>query len=43
MGLPVVQEIVARHLGVLRIRSSITSGRSGSAFSLFIPSHVGRA
>jgi len=43
MGLAVVQEIVVRHSGVLKIRSSISPGRSGSVFCIFIPSHIGRA
>ncbi len=43
MGLAVVREIVARRSGVLKIRSSVTPGRSGSVFSLFIPSQMGSA
>jgi len=38
MGLAVVQEIVAHHRGNLKIRSSTRSGKSGSIFSIFIPS-----
>lgn len=38
MGLAVVQDIVAHHRGRLKIRSSTRSGKSGSVFSIFIPS-----
>jgi signal transduction histidine kinase len=37
MGLSIVQEIVAQHQGTMKIRSSTRSGKSGSVFSIFIP------
>lgn len=40
MGLAVVQEIVAHHQGRMKIRSSTRSGKSGSVFSIFIPSQA---
>jgi two-component system CheB/CheR fusion protein len=43
MGLAVVHEIVTEHDGHMKIRSSTKEGKSGSVFSLFIPSNIGRA
>jgi len=37
MGMSVVKEVVRKHHGVLCVRSSTRSGRSGSIFSVFIP------
>jgi len=37
LGLWISKEIVDRHGGVLRVRSSQRSGRSGTVFSLFLP------
>ena len=37
LGLWVCQEIVARHKGTLRVRSTQRPGRSGTAFALFLP------
>jgi PAS domain S-box-containing protein len=37
LGLWVSQEIVSRHRGSLRVRSSRRAGRSGTAFALFLP------
>lgn len=37
LGLWVCQEIVARHHGALRVRSSQRKGSSGTAFALFLP------
>ncbi len=37
MGLSVVKEVVRKHRGVLRVRSSTKAGRSGSIFSVFLP------
>ncbi len=37
LGLWVCQEIVARHNGTLRVRSTQRSGRHGTAFTLFLP------
>jgi signal transduction histidine kinase len=37
LGLWVCQEIVARHHGKLRLRSTQRPGRNGTAFSLFLP------
>ena len=37
LGLWVCQEIVARHHGTLRVRSSQREGKSGTAFALFLP------
>ena len=37
LGLWVCQEIVARHHGTLRVRSSTREGCSGTAFCLFLP------
>jgi two-component system, NtrC family, sensor kinase len=42
MGLAIVQEIITHHQGRLKIRSSTRSGKSGSVFSIFIPTK-GRA
>jgi PAS domain S-box-containing protein len=42
LGLWVCQEIVARHHGALRVRSTQRSGRSGTTFSLFLPFDVAR-
>jgi signal transduction histidine kinase len=43
MGLAVVHDIVTQHDGHMKVRSSISPGRSGSVFSLFIPSDIGHA
>ena len=40
LGLWVSKEIVDRHQGALRVRSSTAQGRSGTVFSLFLPSHA---
>jgi signal transduction histidine kinase len=37
MGLYLVKEVVQRHGGALRVRSSTRSGRSGSVFTIFLP------
>jgi PAS domain S-box-containing protein len=37
LGLWVSREIVARHRGSLRVRSTQRAGRSGTAFALFLP------
>ncbi len=37
LGLWVSKEIVDRHKGILRVRSSQEKGRSGTVFSLFLP------
>ena len=37
IGLFLVKDTLARHGGVLRVRSSTTSGRHGSVFSMFLP------
>jgi signal transduction histidine kinase len=37
LGLSLVKDIVQKHRGVLRIRSSTKPGRSGSVFSIFLP------
>jgi PAS domain S-box-containing protein len=39
LGLWVCQEIVNRHHGALRVRSSQREGRSGTVFALFLPFH----
>jgi signal transduction histidine kinase len=38
LGLSLVNEVVQKHGGWLRVRSSTRSGRSGSVFSMFLPS-----
>jgi signal transduction histidine kinase len=38
MGLSVVNDVVRKHRGVLRVRSSTKPGHSGSIFSVFLPS-----
>jgi signal transduction histidine kinase len=38
MGLSVVKDVVRKHRGVLRVRSSTKPGHSGSIFSVFLPS-----
>jgi signal transduction histidine kinase len=38
VGLSVVRDTVQKHRGVLRVRSCTRSGRSGSVFSIFLPS-----
>ena len=40
LGLWISQEIVARHEGVLRARSSRRPGCSGTVFSIFLPFHA---
>lgn len=37
LGLPLVKEVVQKHGGVLRLRSSTTPGHSGSVFTIFLP------
>jgi signal transduction histidine kinase len=37
LGLWVSQEIVTRHLGALRVRSSQREGRRGTTFTLWLP------
>ena len=37
LGLALVKETVEKHHGVLRVRSSTKSGRSGSVFAIFLP------
>jgi two-component system, chemotaxis family, CheB/CheR fusion protein len=38
LGLSLVKDVVQKHRGVLRIRSSTREGRSGSVFTIFLPS-----
>lgn len=40
LGLWVCQEIVQRHHGVLRVRSTARRGRNGTTFTLFLPAEV---
>lgn len=37
LGLPLVKDVVHKHGGVLRLRSSTTLGHSGSVFTMFLP------
>ena len=37
MGLAIVQDVVRKHGGVLRVRSTTRPGRSGSVFAIFLP------
>ena len=37
LGLALVKDTVEKHHGVLRVRSSTKSGRSGSVFAIFLP------
>lgn len=37
LGLALVKDTVAKHHGVLRVRSSTKRGRSGSVFAIFLP------
>lgn len=37
MGLSVVKDIVQKHEGLLRVRSSTRAGRHGTVFNLFLP------
>jgi CheY-like chemotaxis protein len=37
LGLPLVKDVVHKHGGVLRLRSSTTLGHSGSVFTIFLP------
>jgi len=37
LGLSLVKDVVHKHGGTLRIRSSTTPGRSGSIFAIFLP------
>jgi signal transduction histidine kinase len=37
LGLALVKDTVEKHHGVLRVRSSTKSGRSGSVFTIFLP------
>lgn len=43
MGLSVVQDIVNRHRGGLKVRSCVRAGRNGTVFSIFLPSKLGHA
>jgi PAS domain S-box-containing protein len=43
LGLWVCQEIVQRHHGVLRVRSTQSPGRNGTTFTLFLPFEQGCA
>lgn len=43
MGLPVAQEIMTQHSGVLKIRSCIIPGKTGTVITMFIPSGIARA
>ena len=43
MGLAVVQEIIAQHLGAFKIRSCSVPGRNGTVMTVFIPSCIGNA
>lgn len=38
LGLSIAKEVVQKHGGSLRVRSCTKSGRSGSVFSMFVPS-----
>ena len=38
LGLALVKDTVAKHHGVMRVRSSTKPGRSGSVFAIFLPS-----
>lgn len=40
MGLSVVQEIVDQHAGIIKIRSSVKAGKSGTVLSIFLPTDV---
>jgi signal transduction histidine kinase len=40
LGLWVLQGIIAKHDGVMTLRSSDTAGKSGTVISIFLPSHV---
>jgi signal transduction histidine kinase len=40
LGLWILQGIVAKHDGALSFRSSTTEGKSGTAISIFLPSHA---
>jgi signal transduction histidine kinase len=37
LGLPMVKDVVRKHDGTLRVRSSTKPGRSGSIFAIFLP------
>jgi signal transduction histidine kinase len=37
MGLSLVRDVVRRHDGLLRVRSSTQPGRSGTVFTVFLP------
>jgi signal transduction histidine kinase len=37
LGLSLVKDVVRRHGGTLRVRSSTKPGRSGSVFAIFLP------
>jgi signal transduction histidine kinase len=40
MGLSLVRDVVRRHDGLLRVRSSTQPGRSGTVFTVFLPAHA---
>jgi signal transduction histidine kinase len=37
LGLSLVKDVVQKHCGSLRVRSSTKPGRSGSIFAIFLP------
>lgn len=41
LGLFIAKDVVQKHGGSLRVRSCIKSGRSGSVFTMFVPSAAG--
>jgi signal transduction histidine kinase len=40
VGLSLVRDVVGRHDGLLRVRSSTRSGRSGTVFAVFLPAQT---
>ena len=41
LGLSQVKSAVAKHDGVLRVRTTTRRGRSGTVFAMFLPAHIG--
>lgn len=43
LGLWLTQNLVQKHHGTIRVRSTVDSGRSGTAFAIFFPREIAQA